>query len=86
MTADEIQSTANVGFIAYLQKHPTFYLCVFVVPLFVLLAANIIGLVFYTKKVTKSEPVKIESLSDDQKNALLNEMLEEQKKKNENKK
>lgn len=82
MTQAEIISADNVGFIAYLQKNPTIYLCVFVVPLFVLLAANIVGLVFYTKKSTKAEPVHVDSLTDEQKKALLEEMLKEQEKKN----
>lgn len=81
MTQAELVSDANTGFIAYLQKNPTFYLCLFVIPLFVLLAANIIGLVLYTKKVTKSAPVHVQELSAEQKEALLSEMLKEQKEK-----
>jgi len=81
MTQAELISDENTGFIAYLQKNPTFYLCLFVIPLFLLLAANIIGLVLYTKKVTKSEPVHVQELSAEQKEALLSEMLKEQKEK-----
>ena len=38
---------ANDGFIGYLQNHTTVYFLGFVLPLFVLLAGNIIGLVIF---------------------------------------
>ena len=68
---------ANDGFIGYLQNHTTFYLLVFVVPLFVLLAANIIGLVIFVKKTSKSEPAQLSDLSDEQKEALRQELLKD---------
>ena len=43
---------AMEGFIGFLVKNPNIYLWAFVVPLFVLLAANIIGLVLYVRKTT----------------------------------
>ena len=64
-------------FIGYLQLHTTFYLWVFVVPLFVLLAANIVGLVIYVRKTTKQEPVKVDDLTDEQKAELRKQLLEE---------
>ena len=66
---------AMEGFIGYLVKNPTVYFVGFVVPLFVLLAANIIGLVIYVRKTTKREPVKVNDLSDAQKEALRQELL-----------
>lgn len=63
------------GFIGFLIKNPTVYLWAFVVPLFVLLAANIVGLVLYVRKTTKREPVKVNDLSEAQKEALRQELL-----------
>lgn len=63
------------GFIGYLIAHTTTYFCGFVLPLFILLAINIIGLVIYVRKETKKEPVKVNDLSDEQKEALRREIL-----------
>lgn len=63
------------GFIGYLQNHTTFYFCLFVLPLFILLALNIIGLVIYVKKTAKSEPVKVNDLSEEQKAELRRQIL-----------
>lgn len=68
---------ANEGFIGYLQNHPTFYGLVFVVPLFVLLAINVIGLVIYVKKTSATPQVQVGDLSDDQKAALREQLLKE---------
>lgn len=72
-TAVDIQTAE--GFIGYLLKNPTIYLVAFVVPLFVLLAGNIIALVIYVRKSTKKEPVKVQDLSEEQKQALMSELL-----------
>ena len=63
------------GFIGYLANHTDLYLWAFVVPLFVILAANIIALVLYVRKTTKKEPVKVNDLTDEQKEALRQELL-----------
>ena len=68
---------ANTGFIGYLQNHTTVYFFGFVLPLFVLLAANIIGLVLFVKKTSKSEPTQLNDLSDEQKEALRQELLKD---------
>ena len=66
------------GFLGYLAQHATnVYLPAFVLPLFILLAGNIILLVWYVRKSTKKEPVKVEDLSEEQKEALRKELLEE---------
>ncbi|MBR0294312.1 MAG: hypothetical protein IJQ67_00140 [Bacilli bacterium] len=72
-------------FIGYLQKNTTFYLWVFVIPLFVLLAANIIGLVVFVRKSTKKEPVQVNDLTEEQKEALRRELLNDLNKENEEK-
>ncbi len=69
------------GFIGYLQNHTNFYFCLFVLPLFILLALNIIGLVFYVRKTTKEEPVHVSDLSDAQKEELKKQLLADMMKK-----
>ena len=67
------------GLILFLLQHTTFYFWVFVFPLFLLLAANIIGLVFYVKKTSIKEntPTKLDDLSEEQKEALRKELLKD---------
>ena len=67
----------NGPFIGYLQQHATFYLCVCVIPLFVLLAANIVFLILYVRKVGKKPDVAVDDLNDEQKAALRAELLKE---------
>lgn len=74
-TAEEIKNAT--GFIGYLQNHTTFYFCLFVLPLFLLLAADIVGLVFFVRKQTKSEPVKVADLTEEQKDALKKQLYQE---------
>lgn len=74
-TAAEIE--AATGFIGYLQQHPLVYGLTCVVPLFILLAFNIIFLVIYVKKTAKKEPVKVNDLTDEQKEALRQELLKD---------
>ena len=64
-------------FIAFLIKNPTVFLCACVIPLFVLLATNIICLVIYVRKTSKKEPAKLEDLSEEQKEALRQELLKD---------
>ena len=63
--------------IGALQYNPTLFLWVVVVPLFVLLAANIVGLVIYVRKTSKKEPVQVDDLTDEQKEALRQELLKD---------
>ena len=72
----EAERKAMTGFIGWLiNLDPLVYGLAFVVPLFVLLVANIVGLVIYVRKTTKKEPVKVADLSDEQKEALKKELL-----------
>ena len=66
----------NGPFIGYLQKNPTVYLVTCVVPLFLLLGVNIVGLVMYIKKAGKTKATLAE-LSDEQKDALKAELLKD---------
>ena len=65
------------GLFPYLAGHLDVYGYAFVIPLFVVLAANIVGLVIYIKKVTKKEKVSVKDLSDEEKEALKKELLKD---------
>lgn len=67
----------NGPFIGYLQTHATLYLWTCVIPLFVLLAANIFFLVWYVRKVGKKPEVGVNDLNEEQKAALRAELLKE---------
>lgn len=74
------------GLILYLLNNTSVYFWGFVFPLFVLLAGNIVGLVFYVKKTSAKEnaPTKLDDLSDEQKEALRQELLKDLLKDSEN--
>ena len=65
------------GMIKFFIKNPTAYFFVCVIPLFLLLAANIVGLVLYVRKTSKKEPTKLDDLSEEQKEALRQELLKD---------
>lgn len=67
------------GFVKWLVYYlkPWQYGLMFVVPLFVLLAVNIVGLVIYVKRSTKKEPVQVDDLTEEQKEALRQELLKD---------
>ena len=66
------------GLILYLLNNTNVYFWGFVFPLFVLLAGNIVGLVFYVKKTSAPEkPAQLDDLSDEQKEALKAELLKD---------
>lgn len=70
------ERAAMTGFVGWLVNlKPWVYGVAFVVPLFLLLAGNIIGLVLYVRKSTKKEPVQVSDLSEAQKEALRQELL-----------
>ena len=78
MPRNQAEASVRTGLIGYLQNHPTVYLCAFVIPLFVLLAANIVLLFLYVKKsAPKKEKVELNELSDEQKEALKKELLKD---------
>ena len=74
----DVERQAMTGFIGWLVNLEAWvYGVAFVVPLFVLLAANVVGLVIYVKRATKKEPVKVSDLTDEQKEALKKELLQD---------
>ena len=77
--SSEMQDAIRINgpFIGYLQQHSTVYLLSCVLPLFVLLAANIVFLVLYVRKVGKKPEVAVDDLNEEQKAALRAELLKE---------
>ena len=62
---------------AILQMKPVASFFAFVLPMFLVLAGNIVGLMLYVRKTTKKEPAKISDLSEEQKEALRQELLKD---------
>ncbi|HHT67537.1 MAG TPA: hypothetical protein GX010_04920 [Erysipelotrichaceae bacterium] len=77
--AESLEEAVNnsSGLIKYLLQNPNIYLILFVIPLFLILAANIIGLVVYVRKTTKREPAKLSDLTAEQKEKLRQELLKD---------
>lgn len=73
----EAERQAMPGLIGILANNGTLYLWTCVIPLFVLLAANIIGLVIYVRKTTKKEPVRAADLTPEQKAELLRQLSQD---------
>ena len=72
------ERAAMTGFVGWLVNlKPVVYGLAFVVPLFILLAANIIGLVFYVKKSAQGKPMQVDDLTEEQKEALRQELLKD---------
>ena len=84
MPANQAELDLGEGFINYLQKNPTVFLVAFVVPLFLLLAGNIVLLVWYVRKVTAQKKLALQDLSDEEKEALRKELLKDIAKEAEN--
>ncbi len=70
-----VNSSGLVHAILAMGRWPSFF--AFVVPMFLVLAANIVGLMLFVRKTTKKEPAKISDLSDEQKEALRQELLKD---------
>lgn len=67
------------NFIQWFQLNPTAYLFIGVIPLFILLALNIVLLIRAIKNATAKKPVELNDLSDAQKEALRKELLNDLK-------
>lgn len=77
-TPEQIAEFASgSGLFSYLAGHLDVYGYAFVIPLFVILAANIVGLVIYIKKATKKKAITVSDLSDEEKEALKKELLKD---------
>ncbi len=75
--AKEAIANTQQGTLKYfLLTNTNVYFWAFVFPLFILLAGNIVGLVIYVRKTSdKTEPAKLSDLSEEQKEALRQELL-----------
>ena len=73
----QVAANHSGAMIRFFILNPNAFLGICVIPLFVLLAANIVGLVFYVRKTSKSEPAKLDDLSEEQKEALRQELLKD---------
>ena len=75
--AKEAIANTQQGTLKYfLLNNTNVYFWAFVFPLFILLAGNIVGLVIYVRKTSdKTEPAKLSDLSEEQKEALRQELL-----------
>lgn len=69
----------TAGLIPYLIRNLNVYLWLFVIPLFLILAANIVVLVLYVKKSTavKAEQISVSDLSAEEKEKLKAELLKD---------
>lgn len=77
-TDEELIALRNQdNLIGLLMRNNVLYLCAFVIPLFVILAVNIVALVFYVKKQTKKEPVQVSDLTEEQKEELKKQLLKD---------
>ena len=77
-TPIEVNQLANgKGLIAFLAGHLSVYGFVFVLPLFLILAANVVGLVFYLKKNLKRGKITASDLSEEEREALKKELLKD---------
>lgn len=77
-TPEELEAfRRGSGLFPYLANNLVVYGCAFVIPLFVILAANIIGLVIYIRKVSKKKAVTVSDLSEEEKEALKKELLKD---------
>ena len=77
-SAAEVHELAKgTGLVAYLAGHLSVYGFAFVLPLFLVLAANIVGLVFYLKRNLKRGKVTAADLSEEEKEALKKELLKD---------
>ena len=76
--AQVVDMADQPGLIGYLAGHLTVYGLAFVLPLFLILAANIVGLVFYLRKnLKKGGKVKASDLTEEEREALKQELLKD---------
>ena len=74
---EAINASRNMPLIHFLLQNPTIYLVGFVIPLFVLLALNVVGLILYVKKTSGVKSAQLDDLSEEQKEALRQELLKD---------
>ena len=78
---DFIIAQQTPGLIPYLQTHSTVYLLTCVLPLVILLIVNIYAFIKYIKKAYAKKKVELTDLSDEEKEKLRQELLNDLQKK-----
>ncbi len=77
-TIEEAKNNSrNLPLIHFLLEHNMVYFGAFVLPLFFLLIGNIIGLIIYVKKTSGKQPAQLDDLTEEQKEALRQELLKD---------
>lgn len=77
-TLEEAKNNSrNLPLIHFLLEHSNIYFAAFVLPLFALLALNVVGLIIYVKKTSGVKPAQLDDLSEEQKEALRQELLKD---------
>ena len=79
-TQYEVRTLKADNMIHYFQKNPTVFLWAIVVPLIVLLLANITVLVLYLRKSSKAKKVGLQDLNAEEKEALRKQLLADMQK------
>lgn len=79
--ADYLIAQRKPGMIPYLQTHSTVYLLTCVLPLVILLIVNIYAFIKYIKKAYAKKKVELTDLSDEEKEKLRQELLNDLQKK-----
>ena len=77
MPKDMSTFCGNGGMIQNFQKNPTVFLVAIVIPLFLLLFANIGILVWYVKRSTKPKETSLNELSEEEKEKLKQELMKD---------
>ena len=70
----EIDKSTMIGFF---QANPNIYLLAMVLPTFLILAANVIVLILYVRKTNQKKKVQLNELSDEEKEALRKELMQD---------
>lgn len=77
-TLEEAKNNSrNLPLIHFLLENQKIYFGLFVLPLFFLLALNVVGLIIYVKKTSGVKPAQLDDLSEEQKEALRQELLKD---------
>ena len=78
-TPQQVHELANSGrgLVGYLAGHLSVYGFAFVLPLFLVLAANIVGLVLYLRKNLSRGKITAQDLTEEEKEALKKELLKD---------
>ena len=75
LSQDQIKALPGKDMITFFQKNPTVYGWTCVAPLIALFLVNIVVLILYVRKTANKEKVTVSDLSEEEKEALRQELL-----------